>query len=228
MIRPLFSTFFALLLMTFGLIGMASAQALQPAKLHPWEIGLEPIRFDLSYRHWGYGRYMNILQPLPGFYVRRYFDRIGVRLGVQAGNHRNDGRGTLCDDCGTMQVSGRSLGLYAGYSYQISKKLSWLQCIADMSWQIYRGRGVYSNHAWGPDHMFSAYKVDEFILRVGLNPRFPITKRLSIGTELTIGKGFRMIRDRWRDLAEGTSGSYWTPQSTGFEPMGNIMIAVRL
>lgn len=218
----------AFLLLALGLIGTVRAQDLETEKARLWEIGVEPLRIDLDFGRWGVSRYMNLVQPMPGFYVRRYFDRVGFRVGTQIGKHYIEDLGRNCNDCGQSKIRGMSFGLYSGVSYQLTQKVAWLHAIGDLSWQMYRGKGESRNWAWGPQHDLHDLRTQEVMLRIGLNLRVPVTQHFFIGTEMTLGTGVRGITNHREDLVEGGSTTISSFRPSFFEPLACVMIGMRL
>ncbi|MFN8394106.1 MAG: hypothetical protein U0176_05465 [Bacteroidia bacterium] len=206
----------------------ALAQTVEDAAALRWEAGIEAIRLDLGYKWWGQARYMNLVQPMSGIYVRRYFDRLGFRVGTQFAKHFDAGPRGVCYDCGQVETHGYSLGMYSGVSYQLTKRVGWLHAIGDLSWQMYRGKGEYQNYAWGWTHQFIDYRTQEVMLRIGLNLRVPVTKHLFIGSEMLLCNGVRAVRDQREDLVEGGTSIHRFVFAPIFEPLTNLMLGVKL
>lgn len=219
---------FGLLLMTFlGFSGIVKAQAPLPDRTAKWEVGIETVRVDFNSKHYTRGRSINLVQPLPGFYVRRLMGRTAFRIGLQLGRLYYGDKEYECITCAYTRMRASSVGFYSGVSYQPFKKAGWLQLIADFSFQNLHGWVGSAMVDTDPPTKSTDFFENDFFLRVGLNPRIPLSKRLSIGMELTVGRGYRYKNFQWIDLQQGQVFNRSFTFDSKFQPMGNLMIATR-
>ncbi|MFN8394107.1 MAG: hypothetical protein U0176_05470 [Bacteroidia bacterium] len=216
-----------LLLGLLGCFASAQAQINFDTEHRAWEVGLEPVRLYSSFWISGHMPYVDRTDPLAGFYVRRYFDRVGLRFGTQFGKFDLDSTRLDCFDCGTYEAHGYNFGLYTGASYRLLKRFDWLHLVSDFSWQMYRGQTEQYNNAWGRHHFLNDYAIHEVMLRTGMNLRVPVLKHLFFGTELTSSQGLRIGKDHWNDTVTGKSESSSWAGLYAFEFIGSLMAGVK-
>lgn len=208
----------------FGQSTMLNSETPPPRK---WELGVEGLRLDAGFPWLGTISHLSPVQPLAGFYLRRYMDRIGLRLGVQFANKSTDPTKIDCNDCGTENSWGTSMGMYTGASYLLAPRKAWLHAIGDLSWNSYVGNLEHWNRAWGHNHFKSHFLIHDLMVRLGLNFRFPITQHLSVGSEWTLGNGLRFHREDREDFVKHQSQRIQKISSMTFIPAGNLVLAVR-
>ena len=210
------------------MVSMLPAQQESPAKLSNWEFGLETVRLDFNKARVLNARYTDRVQALAGVYARKFFRRTGFRFGLQMGRHHHSTlAGMVVNSLYVESNSGFTAGIYAGGHVQILPRRSWLLGIADLSLQHFQG---YSEFFMEVEPLYRKYVsgMDEITLRLGLSARLPIGKHLTIGTEWTMANG---LRNQWLDSVydipnEPSRSSYMSLIT--LEPMGNLMVAIRL